>query len=56
MSIIHPECFGSGRADESLATDVLLREEPDEEEEDDEDDEEKGDDDDDGDMGDGYSE
>ncbi len=32
MSRIHPECPDSGASDRSVATDVVLRQEPDEEE------------------------
>jgi len=55
MSSIHPECSDSAAPDQSVAADVLLRQEPDEEEgEDDEGDSKE--DDDDADEDDGYSE
>jgi hypothetical protein len=54
MSSIHPECSDSAVPDQSVAADVLLRQEPDEEEDEEEDDgKEDGEDDD---TDDGYSE
>jgi hypothetical protein len=38
MSSIHPECSDSAAPDQSVAADVLLRQEPDEEDDDDDDD------------------
>jgi hypothetical protein len=58
MSRIHPDCPDSGPSDQSVAADILLRQEPDQEEDEEEDEEEddgKKDDDDD-DNHDGYSE
>ncbi len=55
MSRIHPECPDSGASDRSVATDVVLRQEPDEEDE--EEDEGDGKEDNDADdEDDGYSE
>jgi hypothetical protein len=57
MNRIHPECPDSDRSDRSVATDVLLRQEPDEEEDEQEDEgEDEEDDDDDDTNDDGYSE
>jgi hypothetical protein len=55
MSNIHPECPASGRFDQSVAANLLLREAPDEGE-DEEEDEGDGEEDEDDDNGDGYSE
>ena len=54
MSIIHPECSDSAVPDQSVAADVLLRQEPEEEEDEEEDDSKEDYQDDDTD--DGYSE
>jgi hypothetical protein len=54
MSSIHPECSDSAAPDQSVAADVLLRQEPDEEEDEEEDGGKDYDEDDDTD--DGYSE
>ena len=55
MSTIHPECPASGRFDQSVAANLLLREAPDEGEDEEEDDGD-GEEDEDDDNGDGYSE
>ena len=55
MNRTHRECFDSGASDQSVATDVLLRQEPEEEEEEDEGDRKEGDEEDEEDE-DGYSE
>jgi len=54
MSSIHPECSDSAASDQSVAADVLLRQEPDEDEDEEEDDGKE--DDEDEDTDDGYSE
>ena len=58
MSSIHPERPDSVAPDQSVAADILLRQEPDEEEDEDDDKEDDDDDDDDDDdnTDDGYSE
>jgi len=53
MSRIHPECPDSASSDNSVAADVLVREEPDEEDDEDDEGDDKEDDEDDDD---GYSE
>jgi hypothetical protein len=55
MNRTHRECFDSGASDQSVAADVLLRQEPEEEEEEDEGDRKEGDEEDEEDE-DGYSE
>jgi hypothetical protein len=55
MSRIHPECPDSDPSGQSVAADVLVREEPDEEE-DEQDEEDEEDDDNEEDDDDGYSE
>ena len=56
MSRIHPECLHSDPSDRSVATDVLVREEPDEEDDEEEDEGDGKDDDEDDEEEDGYSE
>jgi hypothetical protein len=56
MSSIHPECPDSAAPDQSVAADVLLRQEPDEEEDEEEDEGNGNEDDEDDDNDDGYSE
>jgi hypothetical protein len=56
MSSIHPECSDSAAPDQSVAADVLLRQEPDEEEDEEEDEGDGKEDDEDDDTDDGYSE
>jgi hypothetical protein len=56
MARIHPTCSDSEPSDRSVATDVLLREEPDEEEDEEEDKGNDKEDEDDADEDDGYSE
>jgi hypothetical protein len=56
MSRIRPLCLDADYSDRSVATDVLLRQEPDEEEDEDEDEGDRKEDDEDEDTDDGYSE
>lgn len=56
MSRINPECPDSETPNESIAADVVLRQEPDEEEDEDEEEDHREEEDDDGNNDEGYSE